>query len=336
MMEPDRLEAVIRAVVQELERAAQEPPAAREARTGSAVKPREGAGPGQAIPAPPAPTRATAAAPVPVPPARTPEGGDLRIDLDDPTGPEARRRAWVQAPADADGLAALMECTTARIGAGRSGPGLRTGPLNLFLADLAITKDALAREVDPALLERFGMFSVGTRVTGGKEEYLLRPDLGRSLDDAARTLITSKCVKQPDVQVCVGDGLSARAVEANLAKILPVIQAGCATAGLSLGTPFFIRHCRVGVLNDIGALLQPKVAILLIGERPGLGRADSLSAYMAYRPAPGHTDAERDVICNIFDGGGANPLEAGAYALRLAQRMIQKQASGVKLKMMED
>jgi ethanolamine ammonia-lyase small subunit len=180
------------------------------------------------------------------------------------------------------------------------------------------------------------MFSVGTRVTGGKEEYLLRPDLGRSLDDAARTLITSKCVKQPDVQVCVGDGLSARAVEANLAKILPVIQAGCATAGLSLGTPFFIRHCRVGVLNDIGALLQPKVAILLIGERPGLGRADSLSAYMAYRPAPGHTDAERDVICNIFDGGGANPLEAGAYALRLAQRMIQKQASGVKLKMMED
>jgi len=64
---------------------------------------------------------------------------------------------------------------------------------------------------------------------------------------------------------------------------------------------------------------------------PLLGRADSLSAYMAYRPRAGHTDAERDVICNIFDGGGANPLEAGAYALSLARKMLSRQASGVKL-----
>lgn len=335
-MEPDRLEAVIRAVVQELSAATsavQGGLSARDARSMPSLAPHEVLGQSPTTSSPAAQVVPLLRAQAPLPP---PASGEVRIDLDDPTGPEARRRTWIQAPADADGLAALMECTTARIGVGRAGPALRTGPLNLFLADLAITKDALAREVDPALLERFGMFTVGTRVTGGREEYLLRPDLGRSLDDAARKLITETCVKHPDVQICVGDGLSARAVEANLAKILPVLQAGCATAGLSLGTPFFIRHCRVGVLNDIGALLQPKVAILLIGERPGLGRADSLSAYMAYRPEPGHTDAERDVICNIFDGGGANPLEAGAYALRLAQRMIQKQASGVKLKMMED
>lgn len=314
-MDPDRLEAVIRAVVQELGHAL--PPAA-------------------AAPVPDLPRSQAPLPPAPRPPAPPPASAELSIDLDDPTVPEARRRPWIDHPADADGLAALMECTTARIGVGRAGPALRTGPLNLFLADLAITKDALAREVDPALLERFGLFTVNTRVTGGKEEYLLRPDLGRSLDDAARKVIAERCAKGPDVQICVGDGLSARAVEANLAKILPVLQAGCATAGLGLGTPFFIRHCRVGVLNDIGELLQPKVAILLIGERPGLGRADSLSAYLAYRPQPGHTDAERDVVCNIFDGGGANPLEAGAYALRLAQRMLQKQASGVKLKLMEE
>jgi ethanolamine ammonia-lyase small subunit len=143
-------------------------------------------------------------------------------------------------------------------------------------------------------------------------------------------------VAKPDLQICVGDGLSAQAVEANLRKILPVLQAGCAQAGLKPGTPFFIHHCRVGVMNDIGDLLQPRVLILLIGERPGLGRADSMSAYMGYQPRTGHTDAEREVICNIFDGGGANPLEAGAYALRLAQRMLSRQASGVKLKMMED
>jgi ethanolamine ammonia-lyase small subunit len=176
---------------------------------------------------------------------------------------------------------------------------------------------------------------VSTRIDGGKEQYLLRPDLGRRLSDEARKAIAERCAKGPDVQICVGDGLSAQAIEVNLGKILPVLQAGCKTAGLRLGTPFFIQHCRVGVMNDIGELLQPGVLILLIGERPGLGRADSMSAYMAYRPQPGHTDAERDVICNIFDGGGANPLEAGAYTLRLAQKMLQAKASGVKLKLME-
>jgi ethanolamine ammonia-lyase small subunit len=177
---------------------------------------------------------------------------------------------------------------------------------------------------------------VDTRITAGKEQYLLRPDLGRQLDDEARRLVAERCVKGPDLQICVGDGLSAQAVTANLRQILPVLQAGSATAGLRLGTPFFIRHCRVGVMNDIGDLLQPRVLILLIGERPGLGRADAMSVYMAYRPRSGHTDADREVICNIFHGGGANPLEAGAYALTLAQQMLRRQASGVKRKEMEE
>jgi ethanolamine ammonia-lyase small subunit len=88
-------------------------------------------------------------------------------------------------------------------------------------------------------------------------------------------------------------------------------------------------------MNDIGDLLEPQVVILLIGERPGLGRADSMSAYMGYKPHAGLTDADRDVICNIFDGGGVNPLEAGAYAIRLAERMIKKGASGIQLKLLE-
>jgi ethanolamine ammonia-lyase small subunit len=104
-------------------------------------------------------------------------------------------------------------------------------------------------------------------------------------------------------------------------------------AGLRLGTPFFVQHARVGVMNDVGDLLQPEVLILLIGERPGLGRADSLSAYMAYRPKMGATDADRDVICNIFEAGGTNPLEAGAFVVQLVQKMRRHQASGVKLKL---
>ena len=72
-------------------------------------------------------------------------------------------------------------------------------------------------------------------------------------------------------------------------------------------------------MNDIGDLIHPDILMLLIGERPGLGRADSMSIYMAYQPQSGQTDAERDVICNVFNGG-TNPLEAGAYAIQLAQK----------------
>lgn len=264
---------------------------------------------------------------------RPTSGPALVVDLPDPTTAAARYAPRVKNPADPDGLRALIAATTARIGVGRAGPRYDTASLLLFQADHAITQDALYRDVDAKLLEELGLFSVETRITGGKQEYLLRPDLGRQLSDEAKRTIRERCIKNPALQVVVGDGLSAAAIEANLRQILPVIRQGAQAAGLSLGTPFFIKHCRVGVMNDIGELLQPEVLILLIGERPGLGRADSMSAYMAYRPKAGDTDADRDVICNIFEGGGTNPLEAGAFVVQLAQKMRKHQASGVKLKL---
>lgn len=257
----------------------------------------------------------------------------LTIDLPDPTAAERRRISLIDQPADPSGLLALLDATTARIGVGRAGPRYTTASLLLFQGDHAVTQDALYRDVDPALIEELGLFSVETAITGGRQEYLLRPDLGRQLCDEARRTISARCVKDPAVQVVVGDGLSAAAIEANLRQILPVIRSGVTAAGLSLGTPFFIKHCRVGVMNDIGELVRPEVLILLIGERPGLGRAESMSAYMAYRPQRGDTDADRDVLSNIYDDGGVNPLEAGAYTVQMAQMMLRLQASGVKLKL---
>jgi ethanolamine ammonia-lyase small subunit len=264
--------------------------------------------------------------------APVPDGADLTIDLPDPTLPEQRSVARVKHASDPEALQALMASTSARIGVGRAGPRYSTASLLLFQADHAVTQDALYRDVDAQLLDELGLFSVQTRVTGGKQEYLLRPDLGRQLSDEARREISERCVAAPNLQVVVGDGLSAAAVEANVREMLPILRKGARAAGLSMGTPFFVKYCRVGVLNDIGDILKPDVVILLLGERPGLGRAESLSAYMAYRPKAGDTDAERDVICNIFNNGGTNPLEAAAFALQTAQLMMRKGASGIRLK----
>ena len=258
---------------------------------------------------------------------------NLQIDLPDPTLPQARKQPHIKNPKDPQGLKALMAATPARIGVGRAGPRYRTSSLLLFQGDHAVTQDALYRDVDQRLLDEFGLFTVQTKVTGGKQEYLLRPDLGRQLNDEAKRLINEKCQKNVNVQLVIGDGLSAAAIEANLHQIFPVIKQGVQTAGLTFGTPFFVKFARVGVMNDVGELIKPDVVILLIGERPGLGRAESMSAYMGYKPKYGDTDADRDVVCNIFENGGTNPLEGGAFVVQLAQKMRKSQASGVKLKL---
>jgi ethanolamine ammonia-lyase small subunit len=315
-MDDAKLAAIVDAIVRELQ-------------ASGAVKT---SAPASAAPASVSPTLSTPSA-VPVKSRPATSTADLSIDLPDPTVNEERYKPRVKKPKDDQGLRALMASTTARIGVGRAGPRYSTASLLLFQGDHAVTQDALYRDVDPKLLDEFNLFTVQTKITGGKQEYLLRPDLGRLLNDDAKRIINEKCQKNVNVQVAVGDGLSAAAIEVNLRKIFPVIKQGVQNAGLTFGTPFFIKHARVGVMNDVGELIQPDVVILLIGERPGLGRAESMSAYMGYKPKYGDTDADRDVVCNIFENGGTNPLEAGAFVVQFAQKMRKSQASGVKLKL---
>ena len=131
----------------------------------------------------------------------------------------------------------------------------------------------------------------------------------------------------------VGDGLSAAAVTNNLPQIYPVLEQGLTSAGFTLGTPFFVRYCRVGVMNDVNDIIGADVVLLLIGERPGLGVADALSVYSGWRPEPGKSDAHRDVICMITANGGTNPLEAGAFVVEHVKNVVQNQASGVELRL---
>ena len=257
----------------------------------------------------------------------------IDIDLPDPATEALRYKPRVKTPNDQAALKELIASTSARIGVGRAGPRYNTASLLLFQGDHAVTQDALYRDINQKLLDEFNLFSVQTKITDGKEEFLLRPDLGRQLNDDAKRIIAEKCIKNPNIQLVVGDGLSAAAIEANLRQIFPVIKQGIQNAGLTFGTPFHVKYCRVGVMNDIGEAIKPDVVILLIGERPGLGRAESMSAYLGYKPKYGNNDADRDVVCNIFENGGTNPLEAGAFIVQVAQKMRQHQASGVKLKL---
>jgi ethanolamine ammonia-lyase small subunit len=226
--------------------------------------------------------------------------------------------------------------TPARLLAGRSGAAYRTNTQLELREAHAAARDAVRAELnlltDPGddFVRKWNLFEVCSRA-GSKDEYLLRPDLGRYLNDASRAEVNRRCGTGHDLQVVIGDGLSVTAVAIQIPRLLPLLCEGARTQGWSIGSIFVIRHCRVGILNEIGELLRPRVAVLLIGERPGLATAESLSAYMAYRPKALDTDAQRNLISNIH-GRGVSTEDAAQRILNLAVLMMKTHKSGYQLR----
>jgi ethanolamine ammonia-lyase small subunit len=231
-----------------------------------------------------------------------------------------------------DLMQAVRARTPARILVGRAGPSYRTATQLELRQDHAAAVDAVHADLElpREFVERWRLFEVQTRADG-KQMYLMRPDLGRRLSDAAQAEVVHQCPASVDLQVAIGDGLSAAAVIKQVPSLLPLLQRAAEERGWSFGRPFIIRYCRVGVLNDIGKLLDPAVVVLLIGERPGLATAESLSAYLAYRPRAEHMDAQRNLISNIH-ARGVTPEAAAPRILALAEKMRQMRTSGVAVK----
>lgn len=230
----------------------------------------------------------------------------------------------------------IRTVTNARLLIGRAGPTYRTETQLRLREDHATAIDAVWRELDLAIdfpasfTEAFRLYEVRTQVDS-KRDYLKRPDAGRKLSPEAIQLIRARSSAPCDIQFVIGDGLSSTAVAAQAPKLLPELTEQAINRGWRVGPAFLIRYCRVGVLNDLGTVLNAKVIVLLIGERPGLATARSLSAYMAYRPQHDHTDANRNLISNIHEFG--LPIEeAAARILALANSMMVSGSSGVHIK----
>lgn len=288
-------------------------------------------GQGQA-PAPqavPAPRRGDKAVPA-VPPAGATGKGESQGELEDITSPAHKAIPTLEDPEDYDALIRMKGRTSARIGVGRCGPRVLTQTMLTLRADHALARDAVFSDVDPEFLARNGLFSVQTKCAD-KNTHITRPDLGRQLSDEAVKTIREKCQKGPDVQIIVSDGLSSKAIEANVENALPAIIEGLQSRGITVGTPFFLRFGRVAAEDAVSELLGAKAVCILIGERPGLGTAESMSAYICYNAKVGQPEARRTVVSNIHKGG-ISSVEAGAYIAELIQKILTAKASGVELK----
>ena len=128
------------------------------------------------------------------------------------------------------------------------------------------------------------------------------------------------------------DGLSSAAIEANALDCLEAIKGGLKAYGLETGPALFVKFCRVGASDHIGDLTGAEVVCMLVGERPGLVTAESMSAYITYQPHIGIPESKRTVVSNIHRQG-TTAVEAGAHIAELIHTMLEKRASGIDLKL---
>lgn len=269
------------------------------------------------------------AAQVPTPvriPEQTPEQDGVIEDIEQV---DLRRQYLVENAHDAAAFLAMKERTPARIGVGRAGARYRTQTMLRFQADHAFAQASVFSDVPAEFLESLHL-PVYQTTCESREEFLTRPDKGRVFD--AETLRRIRESIAPDVRVVVyvADGLSSAAVTANAADILPVIRKGLEGTGIKVNEPFFVRFGRVATMDQIGDGLPAEVVCVLLGERPGLVTAESMSAYIAYKPTVGMAESRRTVLANIHRGG-TPAVEAGAHIVDLIRLMLEKKRSGIDL-----
>ncbi|MDQ4139051.1 MAG: ethanolamine ammonia-lyase subunit EutC, partial [Bacteroidota bacterium] len=227
--------------------------------------------------------------------------------------------------------------TDARIALGRTGVSEPLQPSLKFKLAHAHARDAVYSELNITELiheieTQFALpvYLLQSEVTN-RQEYLQRPDLGRKLSTASKEQLNTLVVLPADVALILGDGLSAEAINKNALPLLQILIPKLRSAGLSLSPITMVQQARVAVSDEIGFALKAKVALILIGERPGLSSPDSMGAYLTYQPRPGLTDESRNCLSNIRPAGLSYPV-AAEKLLYLLTESLQLQLSGIRLK----
>lgn len=230
----------------------------------------------------------------------------------------------------------LRSYTAARLALGRTGHSLPTKRLLDFSMDHAQARDAVYSEFDLPATEQdllaleLPVLKLQSKVLD-RREYLLRPDYGRMLGESSRQLLTNTPCPGNDLSIVVADGLSARAVNKHAVEVIKLLVPKLKYRGWQLAPVSLVEQGRVAIADEIGQLLNAKMTIILIGERPGLSSPHSMGAYLTYQPRVGLTDERRNCVSNIRPDGFGYRV-AAEKLLYLLTEMKQHQLSGVGLK----
>ena len=250
--------------------------------------------------------------------------------LPDLSAIDIRGQYLVEHPVDGKDFAREKKYAPCRLGIGKAGARYKTLPYLEFRAAHSAAQDAVFSDIDEEFVREQGLFIVKTQCDS-RETFITRPDLGRKLSPDGVQMIRDRCRPHPTVEIYVADGLSFASVTANIPDLLPALLQGLESRHIDTGTPFFVHYGRVAVEDEVSEILGAEVVCTLIGERPGLLTAESMSAYIAWHAHVGMEETRRTVVSNIH-AQGTNPVEAGAYIAGLIAEILEKKASGTELR----
>lgn len=236
---------------------------------------------------------------------------------------------------DKDPWQELKSFTDARIGLGRCGTSLPLSESLHFKMAHARARDAVLQpmrttEVQKEL-ESIGIRNIAlTSSVSDRSEYLTRPDKGRKLSAKSHQLLAER-TEHVDLCLVVGDGLSSRAIHENCLPVLEAFFQMTQRSKLTSSPVCLVENARVAIADEIAPYFSAQIAVILIGERPGLSSPNSLGIYLTYKPTSGTTDESRNCISNIRVGGLS--AQDGAQKLcYLIEKSLMQKISGVYLK----
>ena len=236
-------------------------------------------------------------------------------------------------------LTQLKELTPARIGLARVGSSISTQDILVFDLDHAQARDAVHLPFDSAAIasrldDRQIQSICVHSAAADRTTYLQRPDLGRQLDDQSRARLKphrSPDNERYDLAMVIADGLSTRAIHSNAITFIDSFQKYSAAYDWRWAPVVIASQARVALADEIGEILNARLSIILIGERPGLSAADSMGIYLTYAPRIGRTDAQRNCISNIRQAGLSTEKAARQLQV-LTSTAFKLGLSGVNLK----
>jgi ethanolamine ammonia-lyase small subunit len=231
----------------------------------------------------------------------------------------------------------LKAFTDARIALGRTGVSMPINESLSFKMAHAHARDAVHEKMDSHLLIEqlrtlnHPIIQLHSQATD-RSQYLLRPDLGRKLDDVSIQKIKEEINQEKfDISIVISDGLSAMALHKNISLFMQALFPLLQQLSFSLSPFFLVEQGRVAISDEIGELCKSKLSIILLGERPGLSSPDSLGIYFTYNPKVGNTDAMRNCISNIREKG-LSYQDAAKKLIFLIKEAMRIKTSGVALK----
>ena len=233
-------------------------------------------------------------------------------------------------------LSDLRELTPARVGLGRAGASMPTDALLAFTLDHARARDAVHGAFDTSgIVEGLTGFGLTPILLASqarnRRDYLRRPDLGRMLDPASQRALADRSGSSCQLVIVIGDGLSPAAVNVHAVELVRHLVPRLAEARIEIGGTAVATNARVALGDEIGAMLDARMVLMLVGERPGLSAPDSLGAYLTFAPRIGLTDAMRNCVSNIHRAGLS--YEEAAFKIAwLVREGLARQVTGVALK----